>query len=364
MIMPKKLSPEQRLAIIQEVGEEIIGEEELLEKIKSNKQIIAYDGFEPSGKIHIAQGLLRAINVNKLTSAGVKFKMLVADWHGWANNKMGGDLDKIQVVGKYFIEVWKSCGMDLKNVEFIWASELLNNRDYWKTVMQFARNSTLNRILRTTQIMGRSETESLQASHILYPCMQAADIFHLKADICQLGMDQRKVNVLARELGPKLGFWKPIIVYHHMLMGLKEPASKEKDAKERAIELKMSKSKPDTAIFMTDSPDDVNRKIKKAYCPEGKEEDNPILEYCKYIIFERISNIIIERPEKFGGNLSFTSYQELATSFKKKELHPADLKKAVAKYVNELLEPTRNHFKNNKEAQKLKKQVESWNVTR
>ena len=45
------------------------------------------------------------------------------------------------------------------------------------------------------QIMGRSETEELSAAQIFYPCMQAADIFFLKADICQLGMDQRKVRV-------------------------------------------------------------------------------------------------------------------------------------------------------------------------
>jgi len=42
------------------------------------------------------------------------------------NNKMGGDLDNIRLVGKYFIEIWKSCGMKMKNVRFLWASELIN----------------------------------------------------------------------------------------------------------------------------------------------------------------------------------------------------------------------------------------------
>ena len=356
-------SPE-RLRLIKEVGEEIVGEQELQELLNSKKQLIAYDGFEPSGQIHIAQGLLRAINVNKMTKAGIHFKMWVADWHGWANNKMGGDLDKIQTVGKYFIEVKKSCGMDLKNVEFIWASEAMGKKEYWKIVMQVARNTTLNRILRTTQIMGRSESDTLQASQIFYPCMQAADIFYLKADICQLGMDQRKVNILARELGEKLGFYKPIIVSHHMLMGLQEPLSEEKDAKERAIELKMSKSKPDTAIFMTDSADEVNRKIKKAYCPEKETSDNPVLEYCKYIIFERIPTFIIERPEKYGGNASFKSYPELEKAFAAGTVHPSDLKTAVARYINQLLEPTREYFAKNKEAKKLKELVESYTITR
>ena len=99
---------EEKIKLIKEVGEEIISEDELRELLSKKEHPIAYDGFEPSGMVHIAQGILRTINVNKLTKAGVKFKMLVADWHGWANNKMGGDLEKIQVVGKYLIEVWKA----------------------------------------------------------------------------------------------------------------------------------------------------------------------------------------------------------------------------------------------------------------
>ncbi|PIV70708.1 tyrosine--tRNA ligase, partial [Candidatus Roizmanbacteria bacterium CG17_big_fil_post_rev_8_21_14_2_50_39_7] len=46
---------------------------------------------------------------------------------------------------------------------------------------------------------------------------------------------------------------------------------------------KMSKSNPDSAIFMTDTTEDIKRKINKAYCLEGDIKENPILEYCKYI---------------------------------------------------------------------------------
>lgn len=361
--MTDKLSVDEKIKLIKEVGEEIIEERELKELLAKKKNITAYDGFEPSGKIHIAQGLLRAININKITKAGIKFKMLVADWHAWANNKIGGDLEKIQTIGKYFIEVWRASGMNLDKVEFVWASDLLNNREYWKTVMQVARNSTLQRILRTTQIMGRSDKDLLQASHIIYPCMQTADIFHLKADITQLGMDQRKVNVLAREIGEKIGYYKPIIVSHHMLMGLTAPKT-EAEGVEKTIEQKMSKSNPDSAIFMTDTKEEVVDKFKKAYCPEGKIKDNPVLEYCKYIIFEKIEEFVIDRSDKFGGTISFKSYQELEKAYEKKEIHPLDLKTAAAKYINDLLEPVRTHFKKNAKARELLKKVESFEVTR
>jgi tyrosyl-tRNA synthetase len=358
------MSVNTRLNLIKQVGEEIVTEDELKSLLEKKKSPIAYDGFEPSGtNIHIAQGLLRAINVNKMTKAGCKFKFLVADWHAWANNKMDGNLNHIQKVGKYLIEVWKACEMDFKHVEFIWANELMKSQDYLKTVMQVARNSTVKRIIRCSQIMGRSENEALQASQVFYPCMQCADIFYLKADITQLGMDQRKVNVLAREIGPKLGYWKPVIVSHHMLMGLGEPP-KTSNAVERVIEMKMSKSNPDSAIFMIDNEEEIKRKIKKAYCPEGIAENNPILEYCKYIIFEKFKTVKIERPEKFGGNLEFNSYEELEKKFSQKKLHPADLKQSTAEYLNKLIEPVRKKLEKSKNAQKLAEEIKKFKVTK
>ena len=358
------MTPEQRLELIKEVGEEIISEEELLALLKKKKHPVAYDGFEPSGNIHIAQGILRAINVNKLTKAGIHFKFWVADWFALMNNKMGGDLEKIKIVGKYFIEVWKASGMDMKNVKFLWASDVMNDTDYWLKVINIGRLNSVTRITRCSQIMGRGDKDSLSAAQIFYPCMQCADIFHLKADITQLGMDQRKVNVLAREVAPKLGYKKPIVVSHHMLLGLSKPVDTKLIGVDRGIELKMSKSKPDSCIFMTDSEEEIKRKFNKAYCPEKVVEDNPVLEYCKYIVFEKVDKLLIERPNKWGGNLEFNNYQDLEKAFVKGELHPADLKIAVAREINKLLIPVREHFENNNTAKKLKKLVESYQVTR
>jgi tyrosyl-tRNA synthetase len=356
---------DERVALIRQVGEEVLTEEELRELLSKKKNPVAYDGFEPSGRIHIAQGLLRAINVNKMTAAGCTFKMLVADWHAWLNNKMGGDLDKIRTTGEYFVEVWKACGMDLDKVTFVNCSEFVNDSAYWQKVVQVTRHATIQRMLRCGQIMGRAEKDLQYTAQLLYPAMQTADIFHLGVDICQLGMDQRKVNILARELGPKLGWSKPIAVHHHMLMGLQQPAAATtgEDKAERTIAVKMSKSNPDSAIFMTDAPAEVERKMNNAYCPAKQVEENPILEYCRYLVFERQKELVIERPAKFGGPLTFASFEELAKDFAAGKLHPLDLKKAVAAAINLQLEPVRKHFSKGKPA-KLLEQVQSFDVTR
>ena len=355
---------ETRIKLIQEVGEEVVTVPELKELLESGKKLIAYDGFEPSGNIHIAQGIMRAININKMTKAGVKFKMLVADWHAQANNKMGGDLERIQTVGKYFIEVWRVSGMDLDKVEFVWANDVVADRDYWKLLMRIAMNSTIQRIVRCGTILGRKESEMRQASQILAPLMQCTDIFYLKSDITQLGMDQRKVNILAREIGPSLGFWKPVVVSHHMLAGLQEPKSTAKTVEDRVLDLKMSKSKPDTAIFMTDTEEDIKRKINKAYCPPKQIKDNPIMEYCQYLVFERFREINIERDKKHGGDITIASYDELCNLYRKGELHPLDLKKAVAFYVNEMIKPAREHFEKNNKAKELLEFVKKQEITR
>jgi tyrosyl-tRNA synthetase len=355
---------DQRTALISGVGEEILTVDELRELLVKKKNPVAYDGFEPSGRIHIAQGLLRAINVNRMTKAGCSFTMLVADWHAWLNNKMGGDLEKIHTVGDYFVEVWKACGMDLDRVRFVNCSSFVNDSEYWKKVVQISRHTTIQRMLRCGQIMGRGEKELQHSSQVLYPAMQCADIFHLGVDICQLGMDQRKVNILARELGPRIGLWKPVAVHHHMLMGLQAPAgSAENDKLERTIRLKMSKSNPDSAIFMTDSEADVERKMANAYCPARQVGENPVLEYCRYIIFERNPELVVQRPEKFGGKTSFGSYEELAKAYAAGRLHPQDLKKAAAAALNSLLEPVRRHFSRGRPAALLEK-VTGYDITR
>ena len=352
--MQSNLSVEEKIKLVKEVGEEIIQESELKELFENNPMPICYDGFEPSGRMHIAQGLLRAINVNRLTKAGCIFVFWIADWFAQMNNKMGGDIEKIHIVGRYFVEIWRAAGMDLRNVKFLWCSEEINkhSNEYWQNVINVARENNIDRIKRCCQIMGRLEGDSLQASQIMYPCMQCTDIFFLKANITSLGMDQRKVNMLAREYSDDVNLkHKPIIVSHHMLKSLTGND-------------KMSKSIPDSAIFMEDSAEEVNRKIKKAFCPEKQVENNPIFDYIKCLIFSRFGKFELKRAEKYGGDKTYNTYEEMCEDYLKGDLFPGDVKPNVARLINDMIEPVRKHFENDPEAKKILKLVKSFKVTR
>jgi tyrosyl-tRNA synthetase len=111
------LSVEEKFNLCKSVGEEVLKEEWLMALIKQRHEakefFTCYDGFEPSGRMHIAQGLLKTVNVNKMVKAGGIFIFWVADWFAALNLKFNGDLEKIRTVGKYFIEIWKATGMDL-----------------------------------------------------------------------------------------------------------------------------------------------------------------------------------------------------------------------------------------------------------
>ena len=147
-------------------------------------------------------------------------------------------------------------------------------------------------------------------------------------------------------------------------MGLGEPPKSDKSAVDRAMEMKMSKSSPNSAIFMTDSEEDIKKKISKAYCPEKQVAENPLMEYCKYLVFEKFDTMEVKRPEKFGGDLSINNYEELEKVFSAGQLHPMDLKNSVAFYTNEMVRPVREHFEKNEKARKMLEEIKSFQVTR
>ena len=359
---------ETRLAYVRQVGEEIITEKELRTLLETNDHPTAYDGFEPSGLAHLPFGVLRPILVDDMLKAGVRMKLWIADWFAWVNNKMGGDLPKIKEVGRYFVEVWKAAGVDMSKVDVLWTSDAAKQEEYWKKVITVAQNSTLARAQRALTIAGRTTKESIQTAQLFYPMMQVADIFWLDVDICQLGVDQRRANILAREIADKLKWKKPVAVHHHMLIGLegsKEPEGfDENGAMDAEISSKMSKSKPETSIFVHDSAEEIMRKVNSAYCPPKVLTGNALIEYSRYIVFRKQEFLRIERPEKYGGNVEFFSPAELEKAYVAGALHPADLKRGVGEALDGIISPIREHFVKDPHARRLYESVRAAETTR
>ncbi|HDD69956.1 MAG TPA: tyrosine--tRNA ligase [Candidatus Bathyarchaeota archaeon] len=343
--------------------EEILVEEELRELLQTNEHPGHYIGFEISGLLHLGNLILSGFKINDLLKAGVKCQIFLADWHSFINNKFNGDWNKILTAAKYYEKAFK---FFCPGAKIVLGSELYHNNDeYWRNIMRFSKHMTLSRTLRCMTIMGRSENEKLDLSQYFYPPMQAVDIKTIGADIPHGGMDQRKAHVLAREIFPKMGWKKPVAVHHHLLMGIAEPVQlKAKDKLEQVIASKMSKSKPWTAIFIHDTKEQIKQKLRKAWCPEKQTEMNPVLEIVKYIIFHENKTFKIERPSKYGGTIIFENYQKLEEAYRNGELHPQDLKNAVAEELSKILQPIKEYFEKDKEAKECLETVKKAQITR
>jgi len=354
---------ETKMNLVKGFTEEILTEQELRNLFETNEHPVAYDGFEPSGLAPIHFGLLRATNLKNMLKAGIKFKLYLADYFAFINNKLGGDLESIRKAGEYFVEVWKACGIDTKKVDVIWAKDIMDSISYWDKTLRIAKETTISKSMKSITIMGRKQGESLSTAQLFYPSMQVTDIFHMGIDICQLGMDQRRAHVLAREVAEKLKWKKPIAAHHHILLGLQGFQEKGTD-EENLIASKMSKSEPKTCIYMHNNLEELKEKLNSAFCPAKQVESNPVLEYAKYIIFKEVDTMLIERPLKFGGNLELQSYEELEKHFRDGKLHPSDLKMAIAVELDKLIKPVREYFEKNKRAKELYDAIRKSEITR
>ena len=362
-----------------------------------------------------------------------------------------------------------------------------NGLSFWDYEFEIERNITLSRILRSLSVAGKTAGESTDYQLTRYPGMQAADIFWHGTHIVQGGLDQRKIYVLARDnafnldqafqlkMGQKSV--KPIILFTQLLLGLEKPVAgnftldeleTQSPTLERSLEIlattqseitltengqvlehdetviqdllrvnleaqnkakevnKMSKSKPDSAIWVHDSFEEILRKLKKAYCPgvdwsggaehiwqkiieekkrlesmligqglfftenkyviilelstksenEIEEEKqfpekykykgffknylnlqnwNPMLDWCKKMIFPACRVLEIKRPEKYGGDKSYNNYIDLEYDFIFGNIHPMDLKTGVARCLADWFAPILDLVKENPEILELVK---------
>jgi len=326
----------EKVNLIDSDGTEVVTRDELIELFKTNSSPKHYIGLEISGFLHLGSLLTTGYKINDFMKAGVNCTVFLADWHTLINDKLGGDWDVITKVSKYYADAFK---LVCPGVNIVLGSELYDSKkEYWREFVEFTKHMSLKRTMRTLTIMGRTEDETkIDLAKLLYPPIQAVDIHSLDLDIVHSGMDQRKIHMLVREIFPKMKWKVPVAVHHKLLPGLSKPA----DTRDSKLLGKMSKSDPNSGVFIHNTDDEIKKKISKAWCEEANIENNPLLEVAKTIIFHEFNEMNVERPEKFGGNVSYTNYNQLETDFAEEKLHPGDLKQTVGSYLVKIISPIR-----------------------
>ncbi|MFQ5975663.1 MAG: tyrosine--tRNA ligase [Candidatus Hydrothermarchaeales archaeon] len=321
------MNAEEKLDLIGSNAVEVITEDELKGLIKEKDNPKVYVGYEPSGKIHLGH----MISVNKLIDlqkAGFEIVVLLADLHAYLNNK--GTLEEIGDIARYNKECFIGIGLDPEKTRFVLGSEVQLTKEYFLNVQKLALVTTLLRARRSMDMVSK-EDENPKVARVVYPLMQVIDMITLGVDVAVGGIDQRKIHMLARDNLPKLGFKPPVCIHLSIIHGI--------DGDE-----KMSSSK-ENFISIDDPAEAIADKIKMAFCPMQEVEGNPILEIFDNHIFNRVSQVTIKRPEKFGGDLVFDNYKQLEDSYKKGDLHPQDLKNSASDYLVDILSPIGEYLK-------------------
>ena len=336
------MTPKEKLELIKRNSQEIVTEEELLSLLKKKKQPAVYLGTAITGRPHIGY-FVWVLKMADFIKAGFKVKVLLADMHGALDNCPWEVLEKRYNYYSTIIPLmFKAVGAEIKNVEIVKGSEFQLTKDYMLDVLKVATKVSINDAKRAAaEVVKFGENPKLGG--LIYPIFQALDEQYLGVDIQYGGIDQRKILMFARENLPKIGYKARVEFMTPLLPGL---TSK-----------KMSASDPKSKIDLLDDEKTVVDKMKGAYCEVGVIENNGVLAFLKHVVmtlkFDRGEKFVVERPEKYGGDLEYSSYGEVEQAFTKKELHPLDLKNAVAKEINVLLSVFR---KSNEKLEKLAKQ--------
>jgi len=316
--------------------EEVVTEAEVRDLANNPEGRRVYVGYEPSGVLHLGH-LLTANKLIDLQEAGFEIVILLADVHAYLNGK--GTFDEIRATADLMREQFLAYGLNEDQTGFRYGSSFQFEKDYLLDLQTLELETTLNRAQRAMAEIQGGETATV--SHLVYPLMQALDIEYLDLDLAIGGTDQRKVHMLHREQIELLGYEKRPAIHTPILADLETGVGK------------MANSSGVT-ISMEDTKSEVEEKIGDAFCPptrdpdpddQGNERENPVLELFQYHVFPRFEAVTVERPEKYGGDRTYETFDLLAQDLETGDLHPQDAKNTLSTYINDLIAPGREKLR-------------------
>lgn len=324
----------ERLNLIKRNCQEIVSEAELKQLLEKKKAPVVFLGTAITGRPHVAY-FLWVLKLADFLKAGCKVKLLLADLHGALDNTPWELLEKrYEYYNVVIPAMFKSVGADIKNFEIVKGSSFQLSKEFFQDLLKISTHASVHDAKKAgSEVVKQMDNPKLAG--LIYPLMQAIDEEYLKVDIQYGGVDQRKILMFAREYLPKIGYKPRVEVMTPIIPGL--------------IGEKMSASVEDSKIDVLDTEQDIKRKLNKAFCPEGVVEGNGVLSFLKQVIMvikeDNKEEFVVERPEKYGGTLRYKAYASLEKDFAEKKVHPMDVKNALAKEINVLLDPVRKAMK-------------------
>jgi len=326
------MNVESKLKLLTRNTAEIVTLNELRKLLETKSSPSVYLGTAITGRPHIGY-FVWVLKLSDFLRAGFRVKVLLADLHGALDNCPWDLLEKRYTYYNEIIRLmFTAIGVPLKNLTIVKGSEFQLKKDYMLDVLRLATFTSINDAKRAaSEVVKFGDNPKL--SGLLYPLMQSLDEQYLDVDVQYGGVDQRKILMYAREFLPKVGYKPRIEFMTPLIPGL--------------VGKKMSSSDLKSKIDVIDDEKTVKEKVNSAQCAPGIVEDNGVLAFAKHVIMtlktDNKEALVINRPEKYGGNISYTSAEQLEQDYVAQKLFPLDLKNAVADEINKLLKPFRDN---------------------
>jgi len=224
-----------------------------------------FSGIQPTGKLHIGNYFGAIQNMVRLQDEGEAIFSIV-DLHAITVEYEPGEMKEntLETVLDFL-----ASGIDPeKSIVFIQS----HIKEHAELANLLQNITPLGELQRMTQFKDKAQkAKSINAGLLMYPVLQAADILLYDTDLVPVGVDQKQhlelTQNIVRRFNNRFGdiFVSPNFKIPEdcdRIMSLVEPSRK------------MSKSEPEGCIFITDTPEEIKRKIKKAVTDSEKGFDN------------------------------------------------------------------------------------------
>lgn len=336
------MNADEKFNLITKDLQEVLNAQIIKEVLEKNERPLKiYWGTAPTGKPHCGY-FVPMIKLAHFLKAGCEVTVLMADLHAYLDN-MKAPLEVVEYRAKYYTAVVKtilrSINVPIEKLKFVVGRDYQLTPEYVMDLFKLSNRVSQNDAKRAGADVVKQVANPL-LSGLIYPLMQALDEQYLDVDAQFGGVDQRKIFVLAEENLPGVGYKKRAHLMNKMVPGLGQGG-------------KMSASDPNSKIDVVEDPKVVKKKIGAAFCEPKVVADNGLIAFLENIVQpiqelktgkDGVLDFHIDRPEKYGGPITYTSMEQLKADYAADILKPVDLKAGVTDRINELLAPIRAAF--------------------
>lgn len=296
-----------------------------------------YWSIPVGSRINISS-FIPAIEIGRLLDAGHNVTIFVGDLHSQLLNDKSPALkarcDYYKTILKLLIgKVSKHT--DYLNIQL--GSELESTAKFMLDFYLIAGSTQIDRA--TDAIVDvLKPTKHPLLGGLVYPIIRTVDEKYVEADGQIVNDTESKIVGFIDDLASRIKHQPGQRLFYTTLQGL--------SAKKTPVV-----NEDDDQVDLLDGPKTVKKKLSKAFCEPGNVQENGVLPILEKIIFPLFKKFSISRPEEYGGDVSYSNFEQVCADFAEQKLHPGDLKKGIESQLNDLLDDIQKYYETTKDFQ-------------